>query len=246
MDWIGQFDIDEYLVPMGEHKSVLSLLDKLDQQDTRIISFGSWRAWPRWAYIEEPVPINDPHECWHEGACFDLRIPLNYTMLQVYNCDRQPPGKKKQKMPAEKQIYRAEYVTQHFVHYTAATVLSGLNRSEYAKQGFEWKRRGFPDPRQRYADEITEGLMIHTKAVARQDTSNWESVCHIDNLSLPKEERGLCRLGVPWPKDLKKVAKNATEEGWAFNCYVNEKVETLFVPQLNAALKEKLHYFDQK
>lgn len=52
VNWIGQFDIDEYLIPMGNHDTVLSLLDELDKEDTRIISFGSWRAWPRWDFIE--------------------------------------------------------------------------------------------------------------------------------------------------------------------------------------------------
>ena len=44
---IGQFDIDEYLVPMGNYTSVLPILDKLDAEGTKILSFGSWRAWPR-------------------------------------------------------------------------------------------------------------------------------------------------------------------------------------------------------
>jgi hypothetical protein len=52
VDWIGQFDIDEYLVPMGNLTSVLPLLDKLDQEGNKIISFGSWRAWPRRKFIE--------------------------------------------------------------------------------------------------------------------------------------------------------------------------------------------------
>jgi Glycosyltransferase family 92 len=52
VEWIGQFDIDEYLVPMGEHNSALTILDKLEAEDKRIIAFGSWRAWPRWNMIE--------------------------------------------------------------------------------------------------------------------------------------------------------------------------------------------------
>ena len=51
-DWIGGFDIDEYLVPMANYTSLLQLLDKLDEEDTRVISFGSWRAWPRRAKLE--------------------------------------------------------------------------------------------------------------------------------------------------------------------------------------------------
>lgn len=51
VEWIGQFDIDEYLVPMGSYTSVLPLLDKLDQEGKKIVSFGSWRAWPRRDFI---------------------------------------------------------------------------------------------------------------------------------------------------------------------------------------------------
>jgi len=39
-------------------------------------------------------------------------------MLQAYNCDRQKPGKKAEKMPAEKQLYRPDYVLHHFIIVT--------------------------------------------------------------------------------------------------------------------------------
>lgn len=51
-DWIGGFDIDEYLVPMANYTSLTQLLDKLDAEDTKMFSFPSWRAWPRRAKIE--------------------------------------------------------------------------------------------------------------------------------------------------------------------------------------------------
>jgi hypothetical protein len=51
-DWIAQFDIDEYLVPMGNYTSLLPLLEKLDIEGKKIISFASWRSWPRKALIE--------------------------------------------------------------------------------------------------------------------------------------------------------------------------------------------------
>lgn len=246
VDWIGQFDIDEYLVPMGEYKTVTSLLDKLDKEDTRIISFASWRAWPRRAHIEEPVEITDPDICWSNEPCFDLKIPLDRSMLQAYNCDRQPPGKKNQLMPAEKQLYRADYVVQHFVHYTVATKLSEKNQTEYSKEGFGWRSRAFPDPRQRFGNELTEGLMIHTKAVARQDTAGWKRMCHINNTFLPIRRQGLCRLGVPFPSDwsASRSISNATTEGWAYNCYVNEKLENDFVPELNKQLKLTASFFE--
>jgi hypothetical protein len=51
-DWIGGFDIDEYLVPVANYTSLPQLLDKLDEEGTRVFSFGSWRSWPRRAKIE--------------------------------------------------------------------------------------------------------------------------------------------------------------------------------------------------
>jgi hypothetical protein len=194
------------------------------------------------------VPIKDPDVCWSNEPCFHLQIPVKHSMLQAYNCDRQPPGKKTQSMPAEKQIYRADYVLQHFVHYSAVTALSEKNTTEYEKEGFKWKRRGFPDARQRFADEVTEGLMIHTKAVAQQDTAGWQRMCSIQNLYRPQRKQGLCRLGVPWPKDPEIAKLNATAEGKgaAFNCYVNDKVEDFLVPRLNEQLAERLHFFDIK
>jgi hypothetical protein len=244
VDWIGQFDIDEYLVPMGEMKTITQLLDKLDAEDTRIISFASWRAWPRRAYIDEIVPITDPTLCWSNEPCFDLKIPYRYPMLQAYNCDRQKPGEKKKSMPAEKQVYRADYVLQHFVHYSVSTVLSEKNITEYEKEGFRWKGRAFPDPRQRFGNEMTEGLMIHTKSVARQDTAGYNRMCHINNTYLSPRRQGLCRLGMPYPNDYNPAISNATKEGYAYNCYVNEQVENFLVPQLVEKLKRTASFFD--
>ncbi|VEU36353.1 unnamed protein product [Pseudo-nitzschia multistriata] len=92
---------------MGELTSLHQLLDTLDEEGTKIISFGSWRAWPRRKFIEDPelTRMNGRANCGrNDGDCFQLTVPKNYTMLQAYNCDRQPPGKKKEKMPAEKQV----------------------------------------------------------------------------------------------------------------------------------------------
>lgn len=224
---------------MGEHKNILQLLNKLDKEDTRIVSFSSWRAWPRRAFINEPEPTDDPKVCWHNERCFELSIPTNYTMLQAYNCDRAKPGQKTEAMPAEKQVYKASYVVSHFVHYSIATTLSEKNLSEYEKEGFKWKPRPFPDARQRFANEVSEALMIHTKAVARQDTAGYERMCHINNTYLPIRRQGLCRLGVPWPETPYVPGTiNATEEGNAYNCYVNRQVEDYLVPKLVKELKK--------
>lgn len=51
VDWIGAFDIDEYVVPVGSYNSIPPLLDKLEEEGKKIVSFGSWRAWPRKSLI---------------------------------------------------------------------------------------------------------------------------------------------------------------------------------------------------
>ena len=104
------------------------------------------------------------------GACFQLTVPNNYTMLQAYNCDRQKPGDKKERMPAEKQIYRPDYVLHHFIHYSTVTVMSEMNKEDSEKLGRKWKLYPFPDPLARFSNENEEALMLHTKAVAHQDT----------------------------------------------------------------------------
>lgn len=39
-------------MPMGKLTSIHQLLDKLDAEGNKIVSFGSWRAWPRRRFIE--------------------------------------------------------------------------------------------------------------------------------------------------------------------------------------------------
>lgn len=83
---------------------------------------------------------------------------MNYTMLQSYNCDREKPGEKTKTMPAEKQIYRPDYVKHHFVHYSTVTGMSVMNREDTIKSGHKWiAGSAFPDPLSRFSDEVNEG-----------------------------------------------------------------------------------------
>ena len=108
----------------------------------------------------EPVNIVDQGLCRHKTRkCFHLSVPSNVTMLQAYNCDRQKPGQKANQMPAEKQIYKADYVTQHFVHYSTVTRTTNMPFDEYFK--LYGQKRPFPDPLSRFGDEVEEALMIH-------------------------------------------------------------------------------------
>lgn len=83
---------------------------------------------------------------------------MNYTMLQAYNCDRQKPGEKVHQMPAEKQIYRPDYVKHHFIHYSTVTGMSILNKPDVLQRGYKWiPGSAFPDPLSRFGDEKNEG-----------------------------------------------------------------------------------------
>lgn len=252
---LSTFDVPSYT-------SVLPLLEKLDDEGKQIISFASWRAWPRRSHIKyvsvdelteenalQPTsystlpfspPISDPDErtfkdkdmCSRRSEeCFELIVRDDTTMMEAYNCDRQKPGQKTTTMPAEKQIYRATYVHQHFIHYSTVTDVTNLPLDQYKQQ---YKRaRPFPDPQSRFIDEVNEGLMLHTKAIARQDTAGWKRNCHKDGSPIDQ-----CRIGFPWPED----GSNRTfdDDGWKYNCYVNPRIDRYWAPLLKNELRTKL------
>lgn len=156
--------------------------------------------------------------------------------MEGYNCDRQQPGKKNKVMPAEKQIYRADYVTQHFIHYSTVTQATNLKNSDF-KERFG-RKRPFPDPLSRFGDEVHEALMLHSKAVARQDTAGWERNCHMNYTHSSFDQ---CRLGIPWPdgEDEANHKSLHNEDGWLYDCYVNKRVDNFWGPKLRAHLKER-------
>ena len=227
-DWIANMDIDEYMVPVGKYKSLLPLLDDLDKEGKKIISFGSWRAWPRADMIETPVPILNRTICDENKPCFHLKVPMNRTILQGYNCDRQLV--KQEQMPAEKQIYRPDYVLQHFVHYSTITVTSQMSPQEVKEAGQTFGVI-HTDPLSRFSDEQNEVTMLHTKAIATQDTSGWQTRCK-------GEAKGTCRIGHPFPS--KDSNATADPDGWLYNCYVNPHIENYFVPLLEESMKDSI------
>ena len=79
------------------------------------------------------------------------------------------------------------------------------------------------------ANEITEGTMLHTKAIATQDTAGWERACR-------GEGHQTCRIGVPHPEDDEHKKENKDGDGWVYNCYVNQVVENKWVPGLEKSM----------
>jgi hypothetical protein len=187
-------------------------------------------------HINPPVPIQNRTLCGRGDSCFELSIRNNTTFLEGYNCDRQKPGEKTKVMPAEKQIYRPDYVTQHFIHYSTVTQSTNLKSGDFTQQ-FPHKHT-FPDPLSRFADEVEEALMLHSKAVARQDTAGWVKNCHTNYTGQTFDQ---CRLGIPWPDGEDEINHQSphNEEGWLYDCYVNKRIDNFWGPRLRAELGNK-------
>ena len=78
--------------------------------------------------------------------------------------------------------------------------------------------------------------MLHTKAVATQDTADWDVVCRAGYSG-----SAMCRLGTPFPEDGSAVdLEKGDKDGWSFNCYVNHKIDDYWVRRLDSELKRKL------
>ena len=160
-----------FLSVRGEHGQEGSLLSKPQAFHIRYGSFALHSSIVL-SSRRTPVRLHGIQDCGRQQDCFQLKIPMNYTMLQAYNCDRQKPGEKVDHMPAEKQIYRPDYVKHHFVHYSTVTGLSILNKEDILKRGYKWiPGSAFPDPLSRFADEKYEG---------KQSSS-----CHISKIINP-------------------------------------------------------------
>ena len=77
-------------------------------------------------------------------------------------------------MPAEKAIYRPDFVKLFFVHYATVTTLSQMGKPEIEKSGQRFKRKYKFDVGVRYTDEETEATMLHTKAVTSKEILYWK------------------------------------------------------------------------
>ena len=158
----------------------------------------------------------------------------NATFLQAYNCDSVSTPKPLWADRARKQIYRADYVKYHFVHYS--TVTNGTLQT-FAENPKEWQRKfGEHSPSERVTDETNEAVMLHTKTTSAMQTKNWISRCHY---KFEKKWRG-CYVGFPWPNGT--VAKgdgSHRDDGMEYNCFENDKITSYWEPRLREALARR-------
>ncbi len=172
-------------------------------------------------------------ETCQKRKCFDPALPENKTFLEVYNCNIEKPPRKNV-MPAEKAIYRPDFVKLFFVHYATVTTLSQMGKPETEKAGRQYQRR-YRAPNTRYADEETEGTMLHTKAIVEKEVMYWSRTLETTALN--------SKIGVEWPAgfDEEKDPEMKVEihgNKYAPNCYPVEAIDKHWVPKLTAALEK--------
>ena len=219
---MASFDTDEYLVPQGGHSSLRSVLE--GAKDTMILSFMSSRGKLRYDFS---VSLG-------RG-----RVKLtNATFLQAFNCDQSPTPRPSWAERARKQLYRPDYVLDHFVHYSTVTKGLVVTHREAQIAGIRWNRFfSESEPTERFVDEVNEAMMIHTKSVDLGMTSNIDTRCHH---SFGKRRMG-CFCGFPWPDNQQSESDtyNVTT-GFIYNCFVNRRVDEYWIPRLEEAMRKRM------
>lgn len=168
----------------------------------------------------------------------------NETLLRVYNCEFIKPPRPSRFARAMKQIYRTDYVLSHFVHYSTVTVdvaqyfadhpASALgSKAEYVRNVH---RKDWHAP-ETFLDELTEGTLIHTRSVLAHETMRRSHECYLHS-------KYNCILGFPCPEAVDFVdglyQNNGfhDEAGKYCNCWPNQRIESVFIPRLEALLRQ--------
>lgn len=219
-EWIGTFDTDEYLIPMGNYSSLVGVLQRAQKKGSKILKFRSSRGLLRFQATDS-----------------SLEKRPNVTFLEAYNCDSSGVPKPSWTDNNRKELYQADFVLHHFVHYTLATKVS-LQTFGQTTDG-KWRRRydKLPDPAERTTDEEHEAVMVHARKVDINKTGAYKETCHKDFVR-PKKNLDYCFVAFPWP--------NATfgypyfdSNDMRYNCFENDKVDKYWVPKLRMALKRR-------
>jgi hypothetical protein len=213
-------DVDEYLVPMGNYTSLKDVLRDAAAGGTNILSFRSSRGLLR----EDRTQDVDRK-----------RVKLdNATFLETYNCDISSFPKPPRFDRARKQIYRSDHVLYRFVHYSLVTQES-IKKYNEVPAGKWMYRYDEVEPSQRNALEMTEAVMIHTKAIAPYETRDYRNQCQLN------VTHNFCPVGYAWPggQEVNHTGHESDENGMAYNCYANRRVDEYWAPKLRSALKQR-------
>lgn len=243
--WMASLDVDEYLIPTGTWKNVRDWLKHVtdNERDTKILSFFQTRALPN---VDVMVPYDGAsiRACQTNGMNNDklsscLMKNRTKTYMETYNCEPTThPKPQSWAWRAKKQIYRPEFVLNHFVHYSVAT------RQIIERPELESLRFNERQPFERRVNELEEGYLLHSKSTLPEMTANWNSKCPLKAASGSIKD---CKVGIP-SSDVLGVDNSSKESGFTesavsakyeSNCYPHIRVKRL-VPSLEEALKRRL------
>jgi len=137
---------------------------------------------------------------------------------------------------AKKQIYRPDFVMNHFVHYSVVT-----------RRILDEPMEGSPrfaerSPFERRVDELNEGFLLHTKTTGPEMTSKWREKCPRKSITVGKNP---CKVGIPSEEiilgektnSLAKGDDEGSSKAFQSNCYRHGRVMKEWVPKLEAALQ---------
>ena len=224
-EWMISFDTDEYLIPQGKYRSVKEWLQdsvrrQVIGQKTHILNFFQIRALLNHKYLET-YHDNSP-DCKLEcKSCHCLAKRSNVTFLESF-CDPVPFPKPDWTGRAKKQLYRPDFVWNHFVHYAAVTRLITEKPDMPRVVGYPYERR---------VVELTEAFMLHTKTKSPRRTKNWMSQCHTGET---------CPIGFAWPyyqeDNITFKEGEMNKDGYPYNCWESRKIHEVLAGRLRAVL----------
>jgi len=162
----------------------------------------------------------------------------NKTYMETYNCEPTVhPKPDSYAWRAKKQIYRPDFVLNHFVHYSLVTRLI-LDKPLKESPRFAERR-----PYERRVNELTEGYLLHSKTTVPDSTSQWYNECPQKGDTTSKKDK--CAVGIPAAEVLGE--KSLREKGniqmssvsslFESNCFRHSRVLNEWVPKLELALR---------
>lgn len=81
--------------------------------------------------------------------------------------------------------------------------------------------------------------MLHTKTKVARNMVSWERRCK--QSTMPDESP--CNVGFPYPKEFMDNFESAptrnNDKGWAYNCFLNENIESYWWPRLVEAVRKR-------
>lgn len=186
--------------------------------------------------------LRDPSVTKQKDGTFTPTVTDDETFLHTYNCNWEKFPREKDLSHRRKQMYRADYVKLHYVHYSTITVVSQMTEKETKSSKESWLHR-YVERHLHEFDEMEEATMLHTKTKVSRQMMGWERQCKNSLLS-----EGHCHIGFPLPRDLAKEITGKTQvkgptftgdNGYGYNCFMNEKIEDYWWPRLVEAVKQR-------